>query len=98
MVARIRPLNVKARRIRERTARDVEGYGFSECSAAFAPGWEVGQFGDPDPCPWKYDLELCWATCYWTGQVPDMYNYPEWLGACSNINLDWRNLCTIPDN
>ncbi len=98
MSHKIRPLNLKARRLTSRDEPDVKGYGFSECSSTFAPGWEVGQFGDPDPCPWKYDLEMCWATCYWTGQVPDMFNYPEWLGACANINLDWRNLCTIPDN
>ncbi len=98
MTEPIRPLNRKAHLLALRRSKDVEGFAFSECSSVFAPGWEVGEFGDPDPCPWKHDLELCWATCYWTGQVPDMYMYPDWLGACGNINLDWRNLCTIPDN
>ncbi|MDP7113485.1 MAG: quinohemoprotein amine dehydrogenase subunit gamma [Myxococcota bacterium] len=94
----VRPLNRKAHLLALRRRKDVEGYSFSECSSVFAPGWEVSEFGDPDPCPWKHDLEMCWATCFWTGQVPDMYMYPQWLGACANINMDWRNLCTIPDH
>ena len=98
MGGKIRALNRKARILERRTEQDVSGFAFSECSSVFAPGWEVGALGQPDPCPWKHDLELCWATCFWTGQVPDMYLYPDWLGSCANINQDWRNLCTIPDN
>ncbi len=97
MSRRFRAINRRARQLAGEEPR-VRGLAFGECAAVFAPGWEVGQEGDPDPCPWKHDLELCWSTCYWTGQVPDMFNYPEWLGACDNINLDWRNLCTIPDH
>lgn len=93
----VKPINRKAHMLATRGGETATAYAFSECSSVFAPGWEVGQFGDPDPCPWKHDLELCWATCYWTGQVPDMFMHPEWLGGCDDINSDWRNLCTIPD-
>jgi hypothetical protein len=30
--------------------------------------------------------------------VPDTNSYGSWLDSCGNINDDWRNLCTIPDN
>jgi hypothetical protein len=32
------------------------------------------------------------------GQVPDHLSYPSWFDECGNINSDWRNLCTVPDN
>ena len=98
MASRIRALNTKAQRVEETVTRDVRGYTFSDCCSGFAPGWEVGQNDLPDPCPWKHDLTLCWGTCYWMGQVPDTTSYGSWLDDCGNINNDWRNLCTIPDN
>jgi hypothetical protein len=94
---RIKPLNLKARRMDDASAHDVRGYAFNDCCASFAPGWEVGWSDDADPCPWKSDLSLCWSTCYWMGQVPDTQAHSDWLDACGNIQQDWRSLCTIPD-
>ena len=97
-MSRIKAINVKAQKMAEATTRDVRGYAFSDCCAAFAPGWEVGTQDESDPCPWKSDLTLCWNTCYWMGQVPDHLSYPDWFDDCGNINSDWRTLCTVPDN
>ncbi len=97
-MSRIKAINVKAQKIAETTVRDVRGYAFSDCCSSFAPGWEVGPQDNADPCPWKHDLTLCWGTCWWMGQVPDDQSYSDWLDTCGNINEDWRNLCTIPDN
>jgi len=97
-MSRIKPLNVKARAVEASSNRDVRGYAFGDCCASFAPGWEVGTQDNADPCPWKSDLSLCWGTCYWMGQVPDYISYGDWLDTCGNIQNDWRNLCTIPDN
>jgi hypothetical protein len=97
-MSRIRAINVKAQKMAETTTRDVRGYAFSDCCTSFAPGWEVGTQDQSDPCPWKSDLTLCWNTCYWMGQVPDHLSYPDWFDDCGNINSDWRNLCTVPDN
>ena len=95
---RIKAINVKAQKLEDTLRRDVRGYAFNDCCASFAPGWEVSSSDHADPCPWKSDLSLCWATCYWMGSVPDMDSYANWLDDCGNINNDWRNLCTIPDN
>ncbi len=97
-MSRIKAMNVKAQKIAQTAVRDVRGYAFSDCCASFAPGWEVGPSDQADPCPWKHDLTLCWGTCWWMGQVPDDSSYANWLNECGNINSDWRNLCTIPDN
>ncbi len=97
-MTRIKGINVKARAVQDRVEKDVRGYAFSDCCPSFAPGWEVGRYDDPDPCPWKTDLQLCWQTCYWTGQVPDAGHYNDWFDSCSNINNDWRDFCAIPDN
>lgn len=97
-MSRIKAVNVKAQKIAETELRDVRGYAFSDCCASFAPGWEVGTSDNADPCPWKHDLTLCWNTCWWMGQVPDDSSYADWLDTCGNVNNDWRNLCTIPDN
>jgi hypothetical protein len=97
-MSRIKAINVKAQKIAETTVRDVRGYAFSDCCASFAPGWEVGPQDNADPCPWKHDLTLCWNTCWWMGQVPDDASYAGWMDECGNVNNDWRNLCTIPDN
>jgi hypothetical protein len=97
-MSRIRALNMKAQQVAETVSRDVRGYTFSDCCTSFAPGWEVGTNDQPDPCPWKSDLALCWSTCYWMGQVPDYLAHANWLDSCGNTNVDWRNLCTVPDN
>ena len=97
-MSRIKPINARAVEVERASGRDVRGYAFSDCCAAFQPGWEVGTNDAPDPCPWKHDLSLCWSTCWWMGQVPDSSSYSDWLDSCGNINNDWRNLCTIPDN
>lgn len=97
-MSHVRALNVKAQRAVEQLDRDVRGYTFSDCCTSFAPGWEVGTDDNPDPCPWKSDLYLCWVTCYWMGQVPDVDTHGNWLDSCGNINSDWRTLCSVPDN
>lgn len=94
----LRPRNRTARRIADDALDDVRGLAFNDCCASFAPGWEVGSGDQADPCPWKSDLTLCWNTCYWMGQVPDASSYGTWMDSCGNINSDWRNLCTVPDN
>ena len=97
-MSRISAVNHKAQRVQQTLTRDVRGYTFSDCCTSFAPGWEVGISDAPDPCPWKSDLSLCWVTCFWMGQVPDTDVHGSWLDTCGNINSDWRNLCTVPDN
>ena len=91
----IKALNKKAFLVQQQLEGNVRGYAFTDCCPSFAPGWEVGTVGDPDPCPWKSDLSLCWATCYWSGQVPDQMVVPNWLDSCGNINNDWQNLSNI---
>jgi hypothetical protein len=94
----LKPLNKKAQAVQARSQKDVKGYTFSDCCPSFAPGWEVGPSEDqPDPCPWRFDLRLCWQTCYWTGQVPDISQWNSWMNSCGNLNDDWRNLCVVPD-
>lgn len=92
----IRPLNRKAERLGERPVEDVRIYSTSDCCPGFLPGWEVGQSGLIDPCPWQADLADC-HPCYWTAQVPDQTAYPEWLDRCANLSQDWQALCTVPD-
>jgi len=92
----IKPLNRKAEALVQQPADDVRPYTFGDCCPGFIPGWEVGENGGVDPCPWQGDLQAC-HPCYWSAQVPDSTTYPNWLDNCSNISQDWESLCTIPD-
>ncbi len=91
-------INKKAQFIEDRVEKDVSGYAFSDCCPSFAPGWEVGSGGGPDPCPWKTDLRLCWQTCYWTGSVPDQGNFGSWMDTCGNVNAYWLIRRPMTDN
>jgi hypothetical protein len=94
----LKPLNRPARAAGgEPGGPDVYGYACSDCCTVWAPGWEVGQTGNSDPCPWMSDLAMCWATCYWNGQVPDDNLYPDWMDSCSSVIQDWVRLCVVPD-
>ena len=94
----LKPLNRKARRVTGVEGPDVYGYACSVCCTAWAPGWETGESGDVDPCPWLSDLYLCWVTCYWTGQVPDTYgDTSDWLDDCGNAQNDWYRLRVVDD-
>lgn len=92
----IKPLNRKAESLVRRPADDVRPYTFGDCCPGFVPGWEVGEAGGVDPCPWQNDLIAC-HPCYWSAQVPDSTTYPSWMDRCANISQDWESLCTVPD-
>jgi hypothetical protein len=91
----MRPLNRKAELLTTRPPDDVRPYTFGDCCPGFAPGWEVGQTGTPDPCPWQNDLPAC-HPCFWSAQVPDSTRYPGWLSACANLARDWESLDVVP--
>lgn len=73
----------------------------------FNPGWETdcAQLETTRWCPghaagsYHEDLKLCWPGCWWPAQVPDQYNFPDWLRVCSGSNIftDWQKLCFVPD-
>ena len=90
----IRPLNRKAEILVSRSPDDVRPYTFGDCCPGFAPGWEVGFSGNPDPCPWQNDLPAC-HPCFWSGQVPDSTSFPGWLDACGNVARDWELLDVV---
>lgn len=92
----IKALNRKAELLVSRDPDDARPYNFGDCCPGFLPGWEVGQSGGVDPCPWQGDLAAC-HPCFWSAQVPDSTTYPDWLDDCQNVSRDWTNLCTVPD-
>lgn len=94
----MKPVNKRAQDVEKPPTPELEGYACSNCCVSYAPGWEVSSGGAPDPCPWMSDLHLCYAAgCYWGNQVPDQNQYPTWFDACSQLQNDWAQLCTVPD-
>ena len=99
----LRAINVKARAIEGRNAKDADGAGLARamadipfgCSTQLDPGWEVDSAGGTyGLCtPIERDLYDCYHSCYWPAQVPDsLTNFPSWTGSCGAAVQDWAKI------